>query len=97
MNYECHITVPPPALATERAYLEGLARGHRFKTSQIDGDPVLGDKIYFYFTGHDATFEAMKERMERLTEDLAEIAKVKVIRRKIEHVVFDDRLERAVP
>lgn len=91
MLYECHITTPPPPLPADRIYLEGLAKQHKFKTSQIDGDPLLGDKVYFYFTGHDDDLERMMVRMNALSKDIQDLARVRVIRRKIEQIVLDER------
>lgn len=88
--YECHITLPPPATPEERARLEDMARNYRFKTSQIDGDPQLGAHVFFYLTGHDSDFNSMKGRMDDLALRVAS-AGVKVLRRKIEHIVYDER------
>lgn len=88
--YECHITLPPPATAEERTRLEAMARNYHFKTSQIDGDPVLGAKVFFYLTGHDTEFNSMKGRMDDLSLRVA-AAGVKVLRCKIEQILYDDR------
>ncbi len=88
--YECHITLPPPETVELRNRLEGLARSYRFKTSQIDGDPQLGAKVFFYLTGHDSDFNAIKGRMDDLSLKVG-MAGVKVLRRKIEKIEYDER------
>lgn len=91
MIYECHITTPPPPQQADRVYLDGLAKRHKFKTSQIEGDPLLGDKVYFYFTGHDSDLERMRTRMDELSRDIQILAQVSILRRKIEQIVLDER------
>jgi hypothetical protein len=91
MSYECHITVPPPPAEADLVYLEGLAKNHGFKTSFIVGDPLLGDAKYFYMTGHDADLEKMQARMNALSREVQTLARVRVLRRKIELIVFDER------
>jgi hypothetical protein len=86
-DFECHVTLPPPKSYGDRLILEDIARKHKFKTSYIVGDPVLGDAKFFYCTSHDITFESLKDRMDRLVADLPR----PILRRKIEQVVFDER------
>lgn len=69
--YECHITMRRPDPVT-RDLFETIARGLKWKTSAIDGDPVLG-KEAFYFTNYSATYEKMLERMAELSDHLHEL------------------------
>lgn len=90
--YECHITVEKP---TDRTPFELLATEHGWKTSCIDGDPVLGKKAFFYFTAHAKSYDHIFQKMSELARILGE--KV-VIRQKIEHIVYDTaRLKKPSP
>jgi hypothetical protein len=91
MSYECHLTMPPPPAEGDRVYLEALAKQHGFKTSFIVGDPLLGDAKYFYMTGHDSDFQKMQDRMNSLSKEVQTLAKTRVIRRKIEQILIDER------
>lgn len=88
--YECHITLEPPAQPGLRQTAEDLAKLRRFKTSELVGDEVMGDAKLLYCTSHSATYDMLFRRMCQLNDDLVR-AGLKVLRRKIEHVVFDSR------
>lgn len=88
--YEAHITME--GLPSEvRPAVEKL----KWKFSCISGDPTLGDGIKCYATKH---FKESRDR-EEVLEELKNTARklhtstCKVIRRKIELVIFDDRSE----
>ncbi len=81
--YECHVTLLPQY----EKDVEGVARQHKFHMSVLMGDPELGEHKYLYCTSHDSTFDGMKGRMEALVAALH----VPHIRRKIEHIVLDER------
>lgn len=90
--YECHITV----LLEDREIAEQVAKDLHWKTSAIDGDPVLGKDTYFYLTRHgkcvmynvqdEDIWHNMKSTVNVLTA-----RGVKVIREKIELIVHDLR------
>ena len=88
--YECHITLEPPADAGLRKTADDLAKLRGFKTSVLKGDEVMGDDALLYCTSHDRDVLRMHERMNQLADDLAS-AGLRVLRRKIEHVIFDVR------
>lgn len=90
MNYECHITLK----IGDAAIGEEVARELHWKTSRIDGDPVLGKAVYFYLTTHAVLLPRMIERLDAATAALRERG-VEVVREKIEHIVYDTK--RAVP
>jgi ribosomal 50S subunit-associated protein YjgA (DUF615 family) len=89
--YECHITM----LDKVPSYVKEIVELHKWKFSAIDGDPSLGNGIKLYATRH---FNA-KIGADRIIEELQYIAKqisdmgIKVIRRKVENVIYDDRIE----
>jgi hypothetical protein len=86
--FECHLTFDMKDAETVRAY-GGDKR--MWKYSQIDGDPVLGAKVFCYLSAHDNDFTSMRTRMDSMTRDLADFAGVSPIRRKIEIIVIDER------
>ena len=87
MKYECHLTLRPEY----RSKAEPIAANHGFTTSAIVGDEIMGSERLIYCTARAETFEAMSDKMNALTLALTSVD-VKVIRRKIEHIVFDERL-----
>ncbi len=82
--YECHVTVEKPS---QPAMYEQLAKDLGWKTSFIDGDPVLGQKVYFYFTCNHVDFVSIKDKMGALAQRLGPDA----IRQKIEKIVYDTK------
>lgn len=84
MLFECHITVHrDDAEAAER-----IARLNHWKTSKIDGDPVLGNKPFFYLTTHETDYERILVYMRRTANDLR-TSGVRVLRQKIELIMLD--------
>lgn len=97
MYYESHHTFDVPQLQAGLAFdveaqLKYIAEDHGMKFSKIDGDPLLGDKVYGYITCHTPTEAMMWERWKFLELDL-NFSDLRFIRRKIEHVIFDERRE----
>lgn len=88
-GYECHVTVAKPTAKGGRVLLEHIAQrdGDGWKTSCIEGDPLLGPKTYFYFTCHDTDLTQIKKKMANLCERL----KGRVLRAKIEEIMYDWR------
>lgn len=86
--YECHIT-----MIGDPAYIKPIVEHHKWKFSAIDGDPSLGDGIKCYATRHynvkvrcaDVVAEVKK------TAAVLEQDGIKVVRRKVEAVLYDDR------
>lgn len=86
MTYESHITVDRDHAEVAKQ----VAAEMGWKFSCIDGDPVLGQKVFAYLTAHDRTYEALRANMRR-TSALLLARDVPVIREKIEHIVYDTK------
>lgn len=85
-NYECHITVANrDALAAYE-----IAEDMGWKTSKIDGDPVLGDKVHYYLTCHGDDYISIIVKMKETSRLLIE-AGVKPLREKIEEILYDTK------
>lgn len=89
--YECHVTVEP-VFGDRLAVLEQLARAHGFKVAKLlmDKGPSTKDS---FCTGHARDFGELQERMRLLSSSLLANG-FSLWRRKIEAVVFDERLPR---
>lgn len=86
MNYECHITCH----LHDAAFAGAVATALHWKTSEIARDPVLGSDTYFYLTSHGATYGDLFTRMEEAEAALVRQG-VEVVRKKIEHIVYDTK------
>lgn len=84
-HYECHVTLDPRC----RDLVEPIAKEHKFKTSALVGDEVMGDDKLLYCTTHDSDIGRILSRTNRLIEAFPE--GVKVLRKKIEHILLDER------
>lgn len=88
--YECHVTMlgMPNNI---KPHVEKL----KWKFSAIDGDPTLGDGVKCYATRHYNVKHSEKYVLKELFKIANELSKqnIKVLRRKIERVVFDDRID----
>jgi len=86
MNYyECHITLEP-------FYAEAaapIAKLYGFKTSKIDGDEHLENRLWFYCTRSMKNFDDLSELMHVLCADL-EASGITWKRRKIEGIIIDE-------
>ena len=93
--YECHITLE----SDDPQFAKKVIEGHGWKFSRIDGDILMGDGIKCYATRHFKTSLGEKEVMLRLLNMATFLvyAKFNVTRRKIEHVIYDDRSYRICP
>jgi hypothetical protein len=101
MNYECHITIDLKDAEMGKFYVinvEDFGRDGEprqgsplvWKHSEIARDPLLGEKSFFYLTCHDSDVERIFKRMRYATQWL-EGQNVKVLREKIELIVFDTK------
>lgn len=92
MTYEAHITlavdrtteVSRELARTAAAIAEGLG----WKSSHIDGDPVLGVGVKSYLTKHAADGQSLLIVMQH-TAAILRAAGLDVLRQKVEHVVYD--------
>lgn len=82
--FECHITCERP---NDTTALEALAAKYSWKTSYIVGDPLLGTGGFFYFTAYDTDLVNMKLRMHEMADRIS----VRVLRKKIEQIVYDTK------
>lgn len=84
-HYECHVTLNPE----HRAAVEAIAKVHKFKTSALVGDEVMGDDKLLYCTTHDSDFIRIVRRMDDLIKALPK--EIKVLRKKVEEILIDER------
>ncbi len=87
--FECHIT-----MLGDPKEIEPLVKNTGWKFSAINGDPVLGDGIKCYAT---MLFSSLLKDDSYCLNQLISTAValeglgVKVLRRKVERVIYDDR------
>lgn len=86
MSYESHITFDRDIADQVREFAVEIG----WKFSQIDGDPVLGDKVFCYLSQHDLDQEKLTIDMEKAVKT-ARSRGLKPIRQKIEKIIFDQR------
>lgn len=86
MSYECHITT----LVKDAEVCELIARAEGWKTSEIKRDPILGDGSHFYLTCHSTDFMEIFGKMKDTANKLGDVG-VQVLRKKIEHIIYDSR------
>lgn len=87
MKFECHLTFSIGFAASVQSYAHD-----GWKFSKIDGDPVLGDKVFCYLTAYDDNIVDMLNRMNAKAAFLQQVG-VPVIRKKIELILVDERKE----
>lgn len=97
--YECHITIARPEFISTAMILlvQNLIKSKKWKYSAIDGDPFLGDGIKLYATRHFNIKLPEEEVLQKLNSvaDFLEESGFKVVRRKIEKVIYDTKLVNA--
>lgn len=86
MSYETHITLFPG----DGARAVSAVDSDVWKSSKIDGDPVLGDGVHFYLTSHSSTPELSFRRMRTAQTRLRD-AGIEIRRMKIEHIIYDTK------
>lgn len=84
--YELHVTVN----VADAKLAEHVAQEHHWKTSQITGDPVLGNKPFFYLTTYTETEQMAYQKLYSCAQELR-MAGIAVLRAKIEHIIYDVR------
>lgn len=82
-SFESHVTVKKPKDPTE---YEEIAKRLGWHTSAIDGDPEMGDRVFFYFTRRGSSKEQLLKAIDVLRAALGERT---VLREKIEEIVWD--------
>jgi hypothetical protein len=96
--YECHVTIEPsPGNKAEKEseynrdflMLTTLGYDYGFAASKIDGDEKMGKGVKWYLTRSQNSGATLAEAMYKLTKALEE-AGFRVLRRKVEHIVFDE-------
>lgn len=95
--YECHITIEP-VFDQRLALFEETCAPYKFRVAKLlmqkkpseEGEPSKKDS---FCTGHGLDFEDIHERMMTLSAELTKLGYA-VWRRKIEHVIFDEKLAR---
>jgi hypothetical protein len=92
MSFEIHVTLDNKYREEEAVIKRCLPDPHylTWKFSAIDGDPVLGDKVFCYLTGHT---DFVKTALHQLVLLLGHLRfhGIEPIRTKIEHIVFDSK------
>ena len=86
--FEAHITYDRKHASTIRIVAKVSTS---WKFSQIDGDPVLGDKVFCYLSAHSADALALQMQMESVVNIVMQTHDVTPIRTKIEAILFDKR------
>lgn len=96
--YECHITVADTEFSSSILIEEAIKR-QKWKFSAIADDPDLGDGIRYYATRHfprrieknDLIFE-----MNRVSALIREFSQGRILRKKIELIIYDDKPRKSV-
>jgi hypothetical protein len=86
--FECHITYDK-VTPEERQSLEDYAASLKWKTSFIEGDPLLGPGLRMFLTCHSADGDQLYHKMK----DVVLHSPVKLIREKIEEIVHDTKYD----
>lgn len=90
MSYEIHITIDTTKESVERINKLRLADGAMWKYSEITGDPLLGPGSKSYLTAHTSSLPYAEEIMYSMWNSLVYDG-YKLLRRKIEKSIFDER------
>lgn len=96
--YECHLIffIPDAMQSTierSRQMLEDIGVEYHFSFSEIAGDEKLGREPHWYLTRSKSNGADLAADMNALTVAL-ESAGIPILRRKIEHIVFDERRDK---
>jgi hypothetical protein len=85
-RFEWHITVP----GASRSEAMKLAEQTGWVFSEITGCPILGQGTYCYITGYHTEFNSALGTVRAIAESLR-AREVKVLREKIENIVYDTK------
>lgn len=86
---EIHITCN----TTDKELIDDIVREYsNWKTSSIQGDPVLGPETRYYLTSHAKNFPKAYSEMVEMSKCL-EANGVTITRQKIELIIFDTKLK----
>jgi hypothetical protein len=91
MSFECHITLELPDEAGRQRLTEFL-EDWGWKASWIDGDPLLGEKRFFYLTRHSDSYSELYAEMQLTAKVVSGLGFV-VVRKKIEEIIYDTKKE----
>lgn len=89
-KYESHITLIKPENDDEFNKLVDIAEKIGMKSSWITGDPILGPGKYFYISGYSDNFDILYTKVKEASQKLVD-AQFKVIREKIEQIMYDTK------
>lgn len=89
--YECHIT-----MEGDPVFIRPIVEATKWKFSAIHDDIILGEGLKCYATMHYSVRKKEAEVMDFLmnTSKTIREAGVHVVRRKVERVMFDDRIDK---
>lgn len=90
MSYEIHITIDSNGLSSEKLNRLKSFEGAMWKYSEITGDPVLGAGSKSYLTAHTSSMPYAEQVMLSMWVNLLNDG-YKLMRRKIEKIVLDER------
>lgn len=86
MKFECHVTMHPSHAEKAKA----VGKQYGFKSSEIVGDEVMGDGVFFYLTKSGTEFEKVQKDMHACIATLR-MNKIPFLRTKIELIIYDHR------
>lgn len=86
MKFECHITLSPIHAGRAKA----IGKQYGFKSSEIVGDEIMGDGVFFYLTKSSTEFEKVQKDMHACSATLR-MNKIPFLRTKIELIIYDHR------
>ena len=90
MKFEAHITFDRNVFHKLLLLTKFLTVFDEWKTSEIDGDPVLGQKVYGYFTSYASDEATLRERLDQAVENARKFS-CPPVRAKIEQIIYDER------
>ena len=94
--YECHITIE--AAPEDKEKIKSIVEQLKWKFSAIEGDIVLGNGVKYYATMH-YNYRLSETEVLSILHGTADTIETwfKVVRRKVELVIYDDRSSKVKP